>query len=131
MFTQHRIMFESGKLDTDFSRLYFFLPSITDRCEGINQHMNCVNIHPFDLEEKEFGAGFQPNSLNFATEKKNQMTGSVAKMLKRIAEISNSDLVKNADGLLIKELLILKLNGLIKTSLIFPKINSKLLINFF
>ena len=73
-------MFKSVELDTDFSRLYFFLPSITDRCEEINQHLKCVNIHPFDLEEKEFGAVFEPNFPDFAGEKKNQMTESAVNM---------------------------------------------------
>ena len=51
-------MFESGELDTEFPRLYFFLPSIHDRSEEINQHKKCVNIHPFDQDEKDFAEGF-------------------------------------------------------------------------
>ena len=41
-FTHHRAMLESGEYDTEFSKLYFFLSSITNRCEEINQHMKCV-----------------------------------------------------------------------------------------
>ena len=58
MFSRHRLMFESGELDTEFPRLYFFLPSIHDRSEEINQHKKCVNIHPFDQDEKDFAEGF-------------------------------------------------------------------------
>ena len=32
--------------------------------------MECVNIHPFDLDEKEFVDGFQPSLLAFASGKK-------------------------------------------------------------
>ena len=92
MFTRHILMVESGELDTEFSRFYFFLPCITDSREEINQYMKCVNIHPFDLDEREFGDGFQPKI----------MTDYVVSVLKKIAEISNINLVKNADGLLIK-----------------------------
>ena len=99
MLTRHRVLFESGELDTDFSKLYFFLLSITDRCKEINQHMKYVNIHHFDLNEKEFGDGFQSNLLDFTCDKKKQMTDSVVGVLKKIAKISNTDLVKNANGL--------------------------------
>ena len=64
--------------------MFFFLPSITDRCEEINQHMKCFNIHPFDLNEKEFGDGFQPHLLDITSDKK-KMTASVVDALKKIA----------------------------------------------
>ena len=82
MFNQHRIMFKSGELDINFSKLYFFLPSITDRSEEINQYISCVNIHPFDIDEKEIGADFNPCRLDFAGEKKPQTTESVFNVLK-------------------------------------------------
>ena len=31
MLNRHRIQFESGALNTEFSKMYFFLPSITDQ----------------------------------------------------------------------------------------------------
>ena len=62
--------------------------------------MNCVNIHRLDIDEKEFGNDFNPSRLDFARDKKEQTTQSVANMLKRITEISNCNLLKNADGIL-------------------------------
>ena len=39
IFSRHRIQDEPGVLlDTDSSKIFFFLPSATDRIEGINQH---------------------------------------------------------------------------------------------
>ena len=63
MFTRHILMVESGELDTEFSRFYSFLPCITDSREEVNQYMKCVNIHPFNLDEREFGDGFQPKIM--------------------------------------------------------------------
>ena len=33
----------------DFSTLFYYLPSITDRKEDINQHRNNVNLSPVDF----------------------------------------------------------------------------------
>ena len=33
IFDRHRVMIESSKADAEFSNIYFFLPSITDRNE--------------------------------------------------------------------------------------------------
>ena len=41
------IMNESRETE-DFSTLFYYLPSITDRKEDINQHRNKVNISPVD-----------------------------------------------------------------------------------
>ena len=83
MFTRHRIMFESGELETEFSKLYFFLPSITDIYVEINKHMKCVNIHPFDPDEIEFGDSIQPNLLDFGGGKKKKITDSGFGVLKK------------------------------------------------
>ena len=36
MFSRHRVMYESGEMKTDFSKVFFFLPSITYQSEEIN-----------------------------------------------------------------------------------------------
>ena len=38
-FNRHRIQYESGALQTDFSEIFYFLPSIKDRVEEINHHL--------------------------------------------------------------------------------------------
>ena len=65
MFNRHRIQYESGALNKDFSKVYFFLPSITDRIEKINKHMGgSVNLVPIDISEDTFEV------LNFCSKKK-------------------------------------------------------------
>ena len=44
-FNRHRIQHESGTFQTDFSEIFYFLPSITDRVEDINRHMGSVNLY--------------------------------------------------------------------------------------
>ena len=39
LFNRHHLLFETGRLQTEFSNLYYFLPYIADRSESINQHM--------------------------------------------------------------------------------------------
>ena len=64
MFNRHRIQYESGALNKDFSKVYFFLPSIMDRIEKINKHMGSVNLAPIDISEDTFEV------LNFCSKKK-------------------------------------------------------------
>ena len=64
----------------DFSKVYLFLPSITDRSEEINQYMKFVNIHPIDNDEKEFGSDFNPARVDL-NEKKTERTESVLNIL--------------------------------------------------
>ena len=110
MFSKQRIMFESGELNTDFSKVYFFLPSIPDRSEGTNQYMKCVNIHPIDIDEKEFGSDFNPARLDL-NEKKVETTASVLNILRKMVQFSNTDIVINADCLLNKNRRTLILSG--------------------
>ena len=51
VFNLHRTMIESGGLDLDFSQLLFFLPSVTDRPEEINQYLKNVSITPINIKQ--------------------------------------------------------------------------------
>ena len=104
-FNRHRIQCESGALNTNFSRIYYFLPSITDRVEEINRHTGSVNLLPIDISEDTFevdGMPFDPSKLDYDNPHTEKMTQAVAKMLKKVVHLSNSNLIKNADGLLSK-----------------------------
>ena len=75
------------------------MPSITDRSELINQHMNSVNLIPIDISEKTFeiedGVAFDPSKLEIWWNEKKLMTNAFLKMLKIIADISNYGIVIN------------------------------------
>ena len=54
IFNRHRAMIETGEIDSEFSNIYFFLPSITDRTEDINQYLISVSISPIGITQKQF-----------------------------------------------------------------------------
>ena len=45
-------MIESGELESDFSNLYIFLPSVTD--ENINKYLQNVSASPVDNKKERF-----------------------------------------------------------------------------
>ena len=49
---RHRTMIESEEVDDEKSNIYFFLPSITDRSEEINNHLNNVSISAIDISKQ-------------------------------------------------------------------------------
>ena len=102
IFNCHRAMIESGEVEADFSNIYFFLPSITNRSEDINQYLlvsiSTVNITEFQLNNWA-GTKFHPSKLDLFGLEKN-MTNRVVKCLKHMNDMSNSNIVRNADSLL-------------------------------
>ena len=53
-FNRHWIQYDFGAFNTEFSNVYFFLPSITDRSEDINRYMGSINLVPIDISEDNF-----------------------------------------------------------------------------
>lgn len=86
-FNRHRIQCESGALFTEFSKIFFFLPSITDGVEEINKHVGSVNLLPTIISKETFetnGMMFDPSKLDYNNPDKEEMTEAVVKMLKRL-----------------------------------------------
>lgn len=86
-------------------QICIFLLSVTDRSESINQDQGCVNLSPIDIKESVFetnGLPFNPPKLDIVCGEKKVVTEAVVKMFKKIADISNSSIVNNTDGLLSK-----------------------------
>ena len=96
VFNRHRIQYEAeALLDTDFSKLLFFLPSNAYRC------MNSVNLKPYDIDSREFGKYFEQSILDFENSgRKKKIRESVLKVLKNMVDLSNSNFHKSANGLL-------------------------------
>lgn len=66
--------------------------------------MSSVNLLPTDVPEKTFETEhnilFDPSKVDIYYPEKKIMIEAVVKMLKKIADLSNSNLIKNADGIL-------------------------------
>ena len=65
--------------------------------------MGSAHLSPIDISEKTFeieeNVSFDPSKLNFECPEKEKIAKAVVKMLKKIIDISNANLVKNVDGL--------------------------------
>ena len=68
--------------------------------------MGSVNLLPIDIAEDNFeiegNVSFDSPKLDYENPDKEKISEAVVKMLKRIIELSNANLKKNADGLLAK-----------------------------
>ena len=66
MFNRHKILVESGKVGAEMSKMFFYLPSITDRSVEINQFLKIFSISPFDISQQQQdiwadNTSFRPN----------------------------------------------------------------------
>ena len=95
------IMNESKNIESK-SLLFYFLPSLSDRKELINQHKNNVSLSPVDIT-LDFIESFSPEVVSFKpdllnsseeTERKPQ-TEMLYGLFKHIAKLSNQNLQRN------------------------------------
>ena len=94
----------------EFSTLFYYLPSITDRKEAINLHKNNVNLIPVDCPltfierfASKKDRSFNPQLLNSTTpEHRNPQVEMLFGVFRKIAEYNNNNLVHDADYLLAK-----------------------------
>ena len=65
--------------------------------------MGSVNLVPIEIQEDNFEieeGKFDPSKLDFDNPEKHKMREAVLRVLRKVVDLSNSNLVKNADGLL-------------------------------
>ena len=107
MFNSHKGLVESGEVTSDRFCIYFFLLSVTDRSEEINQYLPNVFISPIDIKQVQFDVwanitSFDSSNLDsFGLEKKIN-ADTVMKCLEHMINISSSNLIRISDGLLSK-----------------------------
>ena len=94
----HEIMNERLH-NEESSGLFFYLPSITECKEKINQFRENVNLNPIDfLPDK---VGFKPHLLNYSVAKKRDLQVELLyNFFRQMAETTNATLIQNADYLL-------------------------------
>ena len=88
-------------MNTGFSKIYLFLPSLIDRIEDVNRHMGSVNLSSIDITEDNFeeksGIPFDTSKLDYENPDNEKMRQAVLRVLKKVVDLS-----KNADRLLSK-----------------------------
>lgn len=79
-------MIKSNELEIDFSTLYYFLPSVNDRSEEINQYLTNVTISCVDIEKEEFdkwtSQEFDPSQLDLYGNQNKIMTDCLVEDLR-------------------------------------------------
>ena len=101
-FKKHFDEIMNEKRDDSSSSLFYFLPSVSDRKEEINQHKNNVSLFPIDITldfiesfsaEKVF---FRPDLLNTSDEKERKpQIEMLYGLFNHIAKVSNQNLERN------------------------------------
>ena len=111
-FKKHVLFLIESKGTECSSKLFFFLPSTTDRKEKINRWVNNVNLHPinclyddfknyapqsFEIQKK----GIQSQDLDFHIQAvKSETRECILNFMKHAAELSNNNLVRNSNALM-------------------------------
>ena len=94
----------------EYSTLFYFLPSITDRKEKINQFKNNVQLFPLTVEYNDFvefnksKQQFFPQHLESTNfELRSLARETVVNYMKHVTNISNSNLKRNAKSLVVTD----------------------------
>ena len=83
------------------SSLFYFLPSLSDRKEEINQHLNNVSLSPVDvtvdfIEKFSENVSFKPDLLSSSDEKERKpQIEMLYGLFKHMATLSNENLERN------------------------------------
>ena len=92
-----------------YSNLFFFLPSTTDQKEKINQYKSHVQLYPVTAMYEEFPdynkekLPFYPHHLeSHNVEERMRARETVINFMKHVAQVSNSNLNRNAKSLIIE-----------------------------
>ena len=101
-FKKHFGEIMNEKRDDSSSSLFYFLPSVSDRKEEINQHKNNVSLFPIDITLdfiESFSAekvSFRPDLLNTSDEKERKpQIEMLYGLFNHIAKVSNQNLERN------------------------------------
>ena len=101
----HQLLLNEKATDKLASSLFLFLPSTVDRKESTMKYLKSVYLQPIDsfyddLKGLNNGKDFDPADLE--SEKRDEITPLFYKYMKKVAETSNSNLIKNARAFLSK-----------------------------
>ena len=101
VFKKHYLfLLDENQNKSKFSNMFIYLPSTLDRKEDFLQYKEHVHLDPVDFtydDLKEFTGNKEMNpSLLNSKEWRGEETGAYYKIMKKIADISNQNLVRNS-----------------------------------
>ena len=97
----HSFLVDESQKKVTFSKMFLFLPSTLDRKEDFLKYKDHVHLHPVDISYDDITQMHNNEDANSALlgdkNLRNNVTGTYYKIMKKIAEISNQNLVHNSD----------------------------------
>ena len=106
-FKKHtQFLLDQNEAGSKQSELFFFLPATLDRKEDFLQYKDNVNLHPIDLSIDDLKNEMSVTSLDPSLLESKQFRASLVsgfyKFMKKIAELSNQNIVRNSDAFMSK-----------------------------
>ena len=98
----HGFFLDENQKKAKFSKLFLYVPSTLDKKEDFLQWKDHAHLHPIDVSYDELktihnNGKVNPTLLDHKELRKNIREGYY-KMMKKIAELSNQNLVRNSDA---------------------------------
>ena len=98
----HGFFLDENQKKAKFSKLFLYVPSTLDKKEDFLQWKDHAHLHPIDVSYDELktihnNGKMNPTLLDHKELRKNIREGYY-KMMKKIAELSNQNLVRNSDA---------------------------------
>ena len=89
------------------SKTFFFLPSITDHKEFVNQFLYKVSLSPVNCLHEDFKKysplkGFNPADLNIQGNEREDAAATMYAFFKKMCQICDGNLIRNVDYLVQK-----------------------------
>ena len=100
----HGFLLDENQNKEPFSKLFLYLPSTLDRKEDFLKWKDHVHLHPIDLNYGELKSMNEGNDMNPALLDNKTLRKDVVpayyKVMKKMAEVSNQNLIRNSDAYL-------------------------------
>ena len=98
----HGFILDENQKKSKFPKMFLYLPSTLDRKDEFLQWKDHVHLHPIDVSYDELKAihndGDRNPVLLDPKELRKEVMGGYYKVMKKIAEVSNQNLVRNSDA---------------------------------
>ena len=98
----HGFILDENQKKAKFSKMFLYLPSTLDRKEEFLKWKDRVHLHPIDVSYDELKAIHNDGDGNPVLldhkELRKEVMGGYYKVMKKIAEVSNQNLVRNSDA---------------------------------
>ena len=98
----HSFLVDENQMKVKFSKMFLYLPSTLDRKEHFLKYKNHVHLHPVDISYDDKTQMHNNENTNPALlddkNSRTKVTGTNYKEMKKVAEISNQNLVRNFDA---------------------------------